>query len=739
MEAGQINYVASLNELSQKYGWAVEYQEVDMNGPDHIKTFTIRVVVKTSSGLRPFPGGTGRNKREAKQNAAKNAFSCLEKEQPVNSGTTYSSSGISAKLTQPNYTCWLNEYGQKTKLDFEAKETSSYLNNQCNVYACQYVCDDKEFPQALGKGKKEAKEAAAKLVYEELVKEQKTEVLDENSNGVQNRNISCLGIYTQMDLKLNTLESTTAGQNFIGMINQYCQKAKFVHEFKLVDRRGPAHNPEFGYTVVINKMVYPEGWGKTAKEAKKNAAQKAWYKINEQSLLNSQCSSQSSDHSTSPEDDSSSRTSNIDPNDHFNSSKSILKNQNTSESVIFRDSSVDRQKLTSPLGFLFTGLATIMEQQLDVLLTLFVHPHILRLHLQEMCADIQVSEQHLVDVRPKRKLAANFQMSPNRSKEETPSMNTQDIVKPSTKENSAFNQPAKSRFLEEFDSITRIGKGGFGRVFKAKRKLEDKYYAVKMVKYTSKAPREVNALASLEHTNIVRYYTAWIEDTAYGDEAPDSSSTSNSGSDVVPKFLYIQMEFCEGKTLSVWIEERNSQPNHNKTRKQEALCIMKQVLEAVKYVHFKNRIHRDLKPENIMIGHEEGVKVVDFGLVTAADADNDGGPLERTIRTGTRSYMSPEQINQSSYDSKVDIFALGLIYFELLWHFGTKTEKQKIWANIRSKDLPKAFHQMFGFEDKLIQQMLSTNPEERPDANELLSELEQITMDYSTHKQNMTC
>ncbi|XP_076830193.1 interferon-induced, double-stranded RNA-activated protein kinase isoform X4 [Brachyhypopomus gauderio] len=698
MEAGQINYVASLNELSQKYGWAVEYQEVDMNGPDHIKTFTIRVVVKTSSGLRPFPGGTGRNKREAKQNAAKNAFSCLEKEQPVNSGTTYSSSGISAKLTQPNYTCWLNEYGQKTKLDFEAKETSSYLNNQCNVYACQYVCDDKEFPQALGKGKKEAKEAAAKLVYEELVKEQKTEVLDENSNGVQNRNISCLGIYTQMDLKLNTLESTTAGQNFIGMINQYCQKAKFVHEFKLVDRRGPAHNPEFGYTVVINKMVYPEGWGKTAKEAKKNAAQKAWYKINEQSLLNSQCSSQSSDHSTSPEDDSSSRTSNIDPNDHFNSSKSILKNQNTSESVIFRDSSVDRQKLTSP-----------------------------------------VSEQHLVDVRPKRKLAANFQMSPNRSKEETPSMNTQDIVKPSTKENSAFNQPAKSRFLEEFDSITRIGKGGFGRVFKAKRKLEDKYYAVKMVKYTSKAPREVNALASLEHTNIVRYYTAWIEDTAYGDEAPDSSSTSNSGSDVVPKFLYIQMEFCEGKTLSVWIEERNSQPNHNKTRKQEALCIMKQVLEAVKYVHFKNRIHRDLKPENIMIGHEEGVKVVDFGLVTAADADNDGGPLERTIRTGTRSYMSPEQINQSSYDSKVDIFALGLIYFELLWHFGTKTEKQKIWANIRSKDLPKAFHQMFGFEDKLIQQMLSTNPEERPDANELLSELEQITMDYSTHKQNMTC
>uniref|UniRef100_A0A4W4EC62 Eukaryotic translation initiation factor 2-alpha kinase 2 n=1 Tax=Electrophorus electricus TaxID=8005 RepID=A0A4W4EC62_ELEEL len=675
MEAGPGRYVALLNELAQKKCWTVEYQEVNTEGPDHSKTYTTRAVVKTNSGTRIFPDASGRNKREAKQNAAKNAFCCLEKEEPVNSARAYCSSDSFPKLTQPNYTCWLNEYAQKNKIFFKTKE-KTVMNPDLNAqfsYACQYVCGDREFPEAVGKGKKETKEAAAKLVHEELFKEQKTVVSDENGNGVQNPNISCLGS-TLRHLNLSSYESTKADQNFKGIINQFCQKANLVHDFKLVGKRGPAHDPEFVFTVVINKKVYPEGRGKTAKEAQQNAAQQACCQIIKESRSNSQNSNQS----TSLEDNSSSQTSNTElDDDDFSSSKSISKNQNTSESIVFRHSSVEKQNVMSP-----------------------------------------VSELRPLDTRPKRKLAPNFQISPGRSKEEAPSMNAQNLAKPSTKANSAFNQSDKSRFLEEFDSITRIGKGGFGCVFKAERKLEKKYYAVKMVKYTEKARREVDALASLDHTNIVRYYTAWIEDTAYSDEASDSSSTSNSGSGSVPKFLYIQIEFCEGKTLSVWIEERNSQRKQNTKRRQEATQIMKQVLEAVKYVHSKKLIHRDLKPANIMFGHEGGVKVVDFGLVAAEDADNDGGLLERTNRTGTRSYMSPEQMNQSSYDRKVDIFALGLIYFELLWHLGTVNEKQK---------------------HKLIQKMLSCNPEERPDAIELFSQLEKNTIvDHNVQQENRT-
>uniref|UniRef100_A0A4W4ECX5 non-specific serine/threonine protein kinase n=1 Tax=Electrophorus electricus TaxID=8005 RepID=A0A4W4ECX5_ELEEL len=633
MEAGPGRYVALLNELAQKKCWTVEYQEVNTEGPDHSKTYTTRAVVKTNSGTRIFPDASGRNKREAKQNAAKNAFCCLEKEEPARA---YCSSDSFPKLTQPNYTCWLNEYAQKNKIFFKTKE-KTVMNPDLNAqfsYACQYVCGDREFPEAVGKGKKETKEAAAKLVHEELFKEQKTVVSDENGNGVQNPNISCLGS-TLRHLNLSSYESTKADQNFKGIINQFCQKANLVHDFKLVGKRGPAHDPEFVFTVVINKKVYPEGRGKTAKEAQQNAAQQACCQIIKESRSNSQL------------DD-----------DDFSSSKSISKNQNTSESIVFRHSSVEKQNVMSPVRW--------MDGWINLHLPQFAYV---------FC-----------------------------------------------------------RFLEEFDSITRIGKGGFGCVFKAERKLEKKYYAVKMVKYTEKARREVDALASLDHTNIVRYYTAWIEDTAYSDEASDSSS---SGS--VPKFLYIQIEFCEGKTLSVWIEERNSQRKQNTKRRQEATQIMKQVLEAVKYVHSKKLIHRDLKPANIMFGHEGGVKVVDFGLVAAEDADNDGGLLERTNRTGTRSYMSPEQMNQSSYDRKVDIFALGLIYFELLWHLGTVNEKQKIWANIRNKDLPKTFHEMFGLEHKLIQKMLSCNPEERPDAIELFSQLEKNTIvDHNVQQENRT-
>lgn len=67
-------------------------------------------------------------------------------------------------------------------------------------------------------------------------------------------------------------------------------------------------------------------------------------------------------------------------------------------------------------------------------------------------------------------------------------------------------------------------------------------------------------------------------------------SSSGSGSE----FLYIQMEFCEGKTLRGWIDERNDYPE----RRQEATTIVKQVLEAVKYVHAKRLIHRDLKVDH---------------------------------------------------------------------------------------------------------------------------------------------
>ncbi|XP_072533548.1 interferon-induced, double-stranded RNA-activated protein kinase isoform X7 [Salminus brasiliensis] len=669
--ATNVNYIARLNERAQKKGWTTTFDVVGIDGPDHDRTFTIRAVVNKII----YPNGVGRNKKEARQSAAKNALSCMEEDEPASSETNSCSSDSFPVLTQPNFTCWLNEYGQKTKLNFKTIETTKMSldsNNQLCMYACKYVCGDKKFPEAVGRGKKEAKEEAAKLVYKEIHKEKEIEVPDENRNGGQKQNMSPVSS-SLSGLNLNSsanTESPTVDKNFIGVLNQYCQKNNQAHHFKLVERKGPAHNAEFVCKLVMNEKEYPEGKGKSAKEAQQNAAELALGAIQKQSEGDIQTSSTSSD----SKDELTSQTSTIDSKDDVGSPMATSINQNTSDSVVFRNSSVHSPNPV-PVASPF-------------------------------------------DVKAKRRLAANFQMSPNVKKQETPIRNGQ-ILTNSKVGTPASNPPIKSRFLENFKSISTLGKGGFGRVFKATNILDQKDYAVKIVKYTDKARREVGALAKLEHANIVRYHTSWIEETAYRVESSDSYSTSNSSEG---DFLYIQMELCEGDTLRAWIDT-SLKLKQDQERRQEAVHIMKQVLEAVKYVHSTNHIHRDLKPENIMLGKGKVVKVGDFGLVTAAEADDDEGLLERTKRTGTRSYMSPEQKSQCSYDRKVDIFALGLIYFELVWNLETVNEKQKIWDDVRSKRLPKDFSKKFAFEHKFIEQMLSANPEERPDARELLTNL----------------
>ncbi|XP_026795317.3 interferon-induced, double-stranded RNA-activated protein kinase isoform X1 [Pangasianodon hypophthalmus] len=659
MDPGQKNYVGFLNEYAQKRGWSVRFDLVQTAGPEHIKTFTMRAVMNN----KIYPDGVGQNKKEAKQNAAKNALNFLENDDSVNTETHLSSSARASPVTQANYICWLNEYSHKKRLTFNPKETtkmSSGSNIQVCSYACKYVCGDKEFPEATSNSKKEAKEAAAKLVYEILTEQEQEQVLDENR---KEENLNIQNLSTSLHhLKLSTpadTENTTAEKNFIGLLNEYCQKSKQVPDFKAVDRRGPAHDPEFVYKVVINKKQYPEGRGRTAKEAKQKAAQLAWFEL---------CGSDLSSQISSPSSMSEST-------DDVSSSQKTPKNHSQSESVIF------------------ANLSSTPEPQ-------------------------------PLDVKPKRQLAAKFQNSPVSNKKEQSNINVLKVAKPSTKSTTVSNHSTKSRFLEEFDSITKIGKGGFGRVFKARRKLEDTNYAVKIVKFNEKARREVSALSRLVHANIVRYHTSWTEETAYRDDASETCSTSSSGSG--SEFLYIQMEFCEGETLCQWIEERNSHPKKYPERRQEAAAIIKQVLEAVKYVHVKKLFHRDLKPANIMFGHDGGVKVGDFGLVTKEEGDDDGSLLERTKRVGTRSYMSPEQ-GQQVYGRKVDIYAVGLIYFELLWCFGTHTEKQKLWDDIRNKTFPEEFSKMFDFEHTLIDRMLCENPKGRPEARDLLTELDQHT------------
>ncbi|XP_039594192.1 interferon-induced, double-stranded RNA-activated protein kinase-like isoform X3 [Polypterus senegalus] len=265
--------------------------------------------------------------------------------------------------------------------------------------------------------------------------------------------------------------------------------------------------------------------------------------------------------------------------------------------------------------------------------------------------------------------------------------------------------------LKDFDQISPLGKGGFGYVWKARKILEDKFYAVKRVKYTDKASREVAALAKLDHKNIVQYVTYW--------EFESSTSDSSSGPSPPQRYLFIQMKLYEKGTLETWMKE-------NKGNKIKAKWMFAQIVDGVEKIHSNNLIHRDLKPNNIFIGDDDTVKIGDFGLACTTSSDDDNTLIERTKYAGTNSYMSPEQKNLRKYGNEVDIFSLGLIFFELLWPMSTDLEKSKIWPDVREGIFPEPFCKEHDQECSLIRAMLSEDPKKRPTAKHLSKRMDKM-------------
>ncbi|XP_063347639.1 eukaryotic translation initiation factor 2-alpha kinase 3-like [Pelmatolapia mariae] len=309
------------------------------------------------------------------------------------------------------------------------------------------------------------------------------------------------------------------------------------------------------------------------------------------------------------------------------------------------------------------------------------------------------------------------------------SKNSKDMLCPEEKSSgsSPSDMSADSEIFShsQFDYVEELGKGAFGRVLKVKDKLVERYYAIKIIRWNEKALREAKALSDLEHPNIIRYFSCWMEDSGYQSDSTDEScSTSQSSTGSPKKCLYIQMELCDTKTLLDWIEDWYTKKSNSK-RREESLNIAQQMVSGIEYIHSKKLIHRDLKPANILFGQDTKVKIGDFGLVTAEIDDDDKSSMERTKYKGTPSYMAPEQKSETNYGRKVDIFALGLIYFELLWKFSTRYEKYKIWDNIRKQKLPQEFASSFTSEYIIIRSMLRMNPEDRPEASEVITDLEE--------------
>ncbi|KAK5599795.1 hypothetical protein CRENBAI_015611 [Crenichthys baileyi] len=458
--------------------------------------------------------------------------------------------------------------------------------------------------------------------------------------------------------------------NYVAKLNEHAQKERLTLNYEEVGSVGPDHIKTFTLKAVVNGKAYPEGVGKNKKEAKQSAAKNAL------ELLLAELSV-----SVSGSDDSAQAKQSPPTSIQVSGqTKSGLMAPSASESIVFRDSSnPPKDQVKSPIG------------------------------------------------KPKIKIAAHFRNVCEKSKEDVVNFKNKDRGKP---QDVKTPTQSVSRFTTDYDNIQRLDKGSFGRVFKARHKLEGKYYAVKIVRYREKTLEEVKVLSDLNHCNIVRYHSCWLEDTAHQwDTSTDSSSASQSSTDLSAKFLYIQMELCETKTLRVWIDEKNIQ-NPKKSlrdfrRREESLTIVMQMVSGVEHIHSKKLIHRDLKPANIMFSRNATVKIGDFGLVTSEIEDDEDNQKERRGYKGTPPYMAPEQRGRMLYDRKVDIFALGLIFFELLWNIPTVHEKNEIWDDVRNQKLPQGFLYNFSQEGQMIKSMLCDKPEERPEASKIKTDLEE--------------
>jgi serine/threonine-protein kinase len=199
--------------------------------------------------------------------------------------------------------------------------------------------------------------------------------------------------------------------------------------------------------------------------------------------------------------------------------------------------------------------------------------------------------------------------------------------------------------------VGTIGRGGMGGVFEVEDAAGVRYALKSPVidvnasgEVTRRFAREANALRLLDHPNLVAAHDVFVE----------------AGQ------LFLVMEHVVGRTLGKALAQGRLEPR-------QALVFTRQMLDGVGHAHGRGLVHRDLKPDNILLAPMNGwerVKIIDFGLVKLLGdvaAAFGAAALTRTgLVFGTPAYMAPEQALGRLVDARTDLYAIGVILFEML-------------------------------------------------------------------------
>src|SRR5262245_55667599 len=194
--------------------------------------------------------------------------------------------------------------------------------------------------------------------------------------------------------------------------------------------------------------------------------------------------------------------------------------------------------------------------------------------------------------------------------------------------------------LGPYEILAPVGKGGMGEVYRARDSRLDRDVAIKVsaTEFSERFTREARSIAALNHSNVCHLY----------DVGPD----------------YLVLEYVEGASPVGPVSF------------DDALPIVRQLIDGIEAAHEKNIIHRDLKTANIKITPDGVVKILDFGLAKAAEPESVGdvansptftmGATQAGVILGTAAYMAPEQAKGKPADRRSDIWSFGVAVYELL-------------------------------------------------------------------------
>ena len=252
--------------------------------------------------------------------------------------------------------------------------------------------------------------------------------------------------------------------------------------------------------------------------------------------------------------------------------------------------------------------------------------------------------------------------------------------------------------ISDFEKEREIGKGGFGLVWKVIHKKTQKVYCIKVIekqgiiqqKLVDQMNREIKIMYILNHPHCLRLKNHFEDDQNF----------------------YLVMPLAHKGQLYRILRK------FKKFDEKTAAQILRETISALQYLHSFNPpiIHRDIKPENLLLNNGGRVLLADFGWSNFADGD-----VRKTF-CGTPEYIAPEMLSKKGHDTRVDIWSIGVLMFELLAGYSPFVAKsnQDLYLNIKKlkiqwpKDMPPLAKNLIG-------KILRLNPSDRPSLEEILN------------------